>query len=255
MAVPLLTGTSLLEMRGVVHGFTTRAGGVSTGSRSSLNLALGRGSDRALVRENWRRTAQSLGQGWSEEDLVLVDQVHGADVLKVRAATGPWATAGAADAVVCTDKRLLLAVRTADCVPVLLAAPGGVAAAHAGWRGLVAGVLPATVRSLCDAAGVAPSDVVAVVGPHIGVDAYEVGPDVVRALIDAGLRRHRVCKMGPTGREHADLGHAAEDQLYAAGVGRVERLGVCTHSDSRFYSYRREGTSTGRLAAVIGMSA
>lgn len=245
----LLRTDALFAHNGLAHGFTTRAGGVSPAPRASLHLALRPDDEPAHVMENWERVARAVGS--TAERLVLLDQVHGAEVVVATGPTGPLSTLAPADGVVTAVPDLLLAVRTADCVPVLLAAPGGVGAAHAGWRGLVAGVLPRTVQALCAVAGCAPSEVVAAIGPHAGVDAYETGPAVVDALVGAGLARERVGVLGPRGREHAHLAHAAEDQLTRAGVRVVERVERCTVSDPEFFSHRRDGASTGRQAGVI----
>ncbi|MFK7929577.1 MAG: peptidoglycan editing factor PgeF [Myxococcota bacterium] len=253
MSIPLLRLPILQECPNVAHGFTTREGGVSRGPRASLHLAVRDGDVHADIVENWRRATEAIG--CEPAQLVLLDQVHGCEVVRVNTATGPLATAAAADGVVSCTPGLVLAVRTADCVPVLFAAPGGVAVAHAGWRGVVAGVVPQTVRALCEATGAAPSDVVAAVGPHAQVAAYEVGPAVVDALVGAGLRRERVSRMGAKGREHADLGQAVLDQLSALGVTQVQSAGACTMHEARFFSHRRDGSSTGRLAGLITLRA
>ena len=140
----------------------------------------------------------------------------------------------------------------ADCVPVLLAAPGAVGVAHAGWRGIAAGVVPATVHALVALAGCDPAAVTACIGPHIGVRAYETGDVVVDALVAAGLPRAEVAWEGPD-RLHADLGRAVEFQLQGAGVGTVERLHRCTATEPAFYSHRRDGPATGRLAGLVGL--
>lgn len=239
-----------LEVNPMVrHGFSTRWGGVSTGARSSLHLAVRDGDVAADVVENWRRALVGLAP--DVDRLVLLTQVHGARVVVAEEATGPRGTLGEADGVVTTVPGLVLAVRTADCVPVLFAAPGGVGAAHAGWRGLVAGVLQETVERLCEATGCAPSEIQAAVGPHAGPAAYEVGDEVVAALVSVGLERERVSQAGSRGRDHAKLGAAARDLLAAAGVTRVDDVGLCTIDDPRFFSHRRDGAGTGRQAGVI----
>jgi len=249
--VQLLRGVALGAVAGVVHGFTTRAGGVSEGGLATLNLAR-RPQERDAARvENWRRAIRALHPDLCSEAVALVHQVHGARALVVEAGRGPLEPVGEADALVTTVPGVVLAVRTADCVPVLLAAPGGVAAAHAGWRGTVAGVVPAAVRALCEATGADPAEVVAAVGPHIGGDAYEVGPEVVAGLRDAGLPDAAFLRPRPGARDHVDLGGAVEAQLRAAGVPHVDRLGACTFSEARFYSHRRDGASTGRQAALV----
>lgn len=236
----------------VPHGFTTRYGGVSRGPLDSLNLARRPGETDERLVENWSRVAAALGR--RAEDLVLLSQVHGRAVLRVRRPSGPLAVAGEADGLVTREPGLVLAARAADCVPVLLAGPRGgerpaVGAVHSGWRGTVQDVVGAAVAALCAEAECAPAQVRAAVGPCIGLAAYEVGEEVARELEAAGLGG---CVQRPPGaRAHADLGAAVELQLRRAGVGAVERLGICTVSDPRFYSHRGEGPETGRFAGVI----
>lgn len=244
--VPVLRAPALEAVR---HGFTTREGGISPPPRRGLHLAVKGPEQRDEVVENWRRLAASVG--FDPSRLALVDQVHGADVLVAERGLGAASTLGPADGLVTCRPGLVVAVRTADCVPVLFSAPNAVGAAHAGWRGLVAGVLPATAARLCELAGCEPADLVAAIGPCAGVDAYETGPGVPDALAAAGLDRGRVAGVAPSGREHTDLRAAAELQLRAAGIDRIDHVDVCTLSDPRMYSHRRDGPHTGRLAAFI----
>lgn len=239
----------------VAHGFTTRAGGVSTGALSSLNLARRPGETDAALRENWQRAVDALGVGASTAQVALLHQVHGAGVARVESGCGVLAVAATADGAVTCEPEVVLAVRTADCVPVLLAAPGAVGVAHAGWRGLVAGVLEATVAALCESSGCPPGDVVAGIGPHIQVDAYEVGDEVVDGIRARGLDPVTFTVMGRRGRPHVDLGVAAEALLRASGVGRVASVKRCTSADSAFYSHRRDGAATGRQAGLITLGA
>lgn len=245
--VPLLRSTTLDAVDGVRHGFTRRQGGVSPAPRDSLHLALRDGDDPDDVTENWRRATAALGT--TADRVALVHQVHGDAVRVVNAPTWPLAVAGEADGLITTTPGVVLAVRVADCVPVLIAGPRGVAAVHAGWRGLVAGVLPAAVRALRARLGAVP--LVAAVGPRAGVDAYETGEGVVDALVEAGLPRARISARGPAGRLHTDLGAAARLQLEAAGVDEVDVARACTISDRRFFSHRRDGAETGRQAALV----
>ena len=142
-------------------------------------------------------------------------------------------------------------MRVADCVPVLLAAPGGVAVAHAGWRGTVAGVVPQTVQALCEGTGCSPDQIVAAIGPCISGEAYEVGDEVVAGLRSAGLQDADF--MAPTNRAraHVDLGRAVAAQLEAAGVPQIDRIERCTQTDPELHSYRRDGPRAGRLAGLI----
>lgn len=249
--VPLLHGALLSLVRGVAHGFSTREGGVSEGSLGPLNLARRPEEREEALVENWRRVVAALAPGLAPERVAIVHQVHGADVLRVSRGRGPLAPMGEADALITTEPGLVLAVRTADCVPVLMAAPGGVAAAHAGWRGTVAGVVPAAVQALCEATGAPPARVVAAIGPHISGAAYEVGPEVVEGLRRAGVPEASFLRPGPGPRDHVDLGGAVEAQLRAAGVLRIDRVAGCTFGEPRFHSHRRDGAAAGRQAGLI----
>lgn len=244
---PLLRSQALEHAPGIFHGFTTREGGLSAGPLASLNLAARPGEDARVLRENWERVTRALHPDLGADAVALLEQVHGAEVAEVAAPAGPHRVVARADAAVTRVAGIVLAVRTADCVPVLLAAPGAIGVAHAGWRGTVAGVVPAAVRALCDLADLPPSEVHAVVGPHISGAAYEVGDEVVRGLRGAGLPEESFLRP----RRHVDLGGAVRAQLHAAGVGRIGSVQGCTARDHRFYSHRRDGPSTGRLAGVI----
>jgi len=155
------------------------------------------------------------------------------------------------DAAVTTRSDVVLAVRTADCVPVLFAAPGGVGAAHAGWRGVVSGVAAETLRALCEATGADPAAVQVAVGPHISRAVYEVGPEVIDALAAADLQTPSTVLRRPGHKPHVGLGAALDLQLRRLGVCQIEHLTQCTFLNPLFYSYRREGPGTGRQAAVI----
>tara|TARA_R110002072_G_scaffold154553_3_gene304612 strand:+ start:563 stop:1213 length:651 start_codon:yes stop_codon:yes gene_type:complete len=206
----------------------------------------------ALI-ENWSRVSRALGLEPSR--LALMSQVHGAKVIRATEASGPLAVLGQADALVTTVPGLLLATRAADCVPILLAAPGGVAAVHSGWRGTVANVVGAATRALCEAVGCAPEQVKAAIGPCISGPAYECGPDVAGALAESGLSPDDFLERGQGPREHVDLGRAVLAQLRELGVTQRERLEVCTEGDGRFFSHRGEGPLTGRFAGVIALGA
>lgn len=224
---------------------TTRAGGLSIGPYASLNLGTGTGDDQPKVRENRRRLRALL-----PAEPRWLRQVHGTDVVCADTVGEPCA----ADASWTAAPGVVCAVLVADCLPVLLAERHGrvVAAAHAGWRGLAAGVVENTVAAL-GAAGVAPRDLVAWLGPAIGPDAFEVGGEVLEAFrsVDhsapAAFRPGR----GQSGRWLADLYMLGRQRLARAGVHEVRGGGLCTMSDpARFYSYRRE-RATGRMAALI----
>ena len=159
-----------------------------------------------------------------------------------------------ADASVCTEPGLACTVQVADCLPVLFAAPAarGVAGAHAGWRGLASGVLEATVEALCDAAGCAPGEVQAWLGPCIGPRRFEVGSDVLQAFgADPAGDGHAHFRPHAPGKWLADLAGLARARLRAVGVTQLSGGDWCTVEDaSRFYSFRRDRV-TGRMVAAI----
>lgn len=230
----------LLARRGVAHFFGTRGG---PGGR--VLAAHERETDEELAALAGRPGAR----------LAHARQVHGARVVEGALAL---AAEGAleADALVTGSPELLVLVRVADCVPVLLADAAGarVAAVHAGWRGLVAGVLAEAVRAL----GGAPP-LAAAVGPCLSAARFEIGPEVAAAFVAAGLGPALRPRAGA--RPCADLRHAAALQLARAGVLELEGTDRCTWEDAaQFFSYRRDVThggapSTGRMLAVIGARA
>jgi len=189
---------------------------------------------------------------------VFLDQVHGADVVRLQP---DWHDDNApkADAAVSTDPELAVAILVADCLPVLFTAPGGVAGAHAGWRGLAAGVLENTVAELCSAAGCEPQDVQAWLGACIGPEAFEVGPEVVRAFGREPLERDQpgfLYRPNPEPRWRAGLPLLARERLMSVNVTRISGGQWCTLTDdSRFFSFRGEaaGRARGRMAACISL--
>jgi hypothetical protein len=237
----------------LTHGFTTRHGGVSEGEFASLNMGAKWGDDPEAVRENYRRVAEA--GGFHPEAFVQVRQVHGADVVRARTvvagaeADAIWHHRDDGDGVV-------VAVLTADCVPVLIADADAtvVAAVHSGWRGTVQGVVARTVETLLSA-GADAARLRAAIGPCIELDAFEVGEDVAAQFDDVHVRRH--CGARP----HVDLVAAVRQQLVGAGLHpqHVQRIGGCTHAEpERFFSYRRDAygrdTKTGQHLSFIGFA-
>ena len=228
---------ALAGIDGVRHGFFGRPGGVSEGVWSSLNVGLRSGDDPARIAANRARAAAALGL--APERLVTARQVHGTKALTV---TEPWPVDAApeADALVTDRPGLLLGVLAADCGPVLFADPeaGVVGAAHAGWKGALAGVLEATVEAMIEL-GAAPGRITAVLGPCIAQPSYEVGPEFVARFVAADPDHARF--FAPDGeRARFDLKGFVAAHLVAAGIGRVEVLPHDTCADeSRFFSYRR----------------
>lgn len=227
----------------VVALTTTRAGGVSAGACGSLNLAAHVDDDPKNVAENRRRLRTALALSGEP---AWLRQVHGTTV--VDAARGAGAEA---DASFTTEPGVVCAVLTADCLPVLFAARdgGAVAAAHAGWRGLLAGVLEATL----DALPVPNGELLAWLGPAISQPAFEVGGEVREQFVAERPESAAAFLANDRGRWQADLYALARLRLDAAGVGEVYGGGYCTHGDAeRFFSYRRD-PGCGRMASVIAI--
>lgn len=222
--------------RGAVVAASTRRGGVSRGPYHALNLGRSTADDPEAVSENRRRLLASVGA--SPERLVTAGQVHGARVVRV----DEPGHSPECDALLTTRPHLALAVTTADCMSILYAAPGAVAAAHSGWRGTAAGMPALALAAVCDAAGVSPAEVHVSFGPCIRVCCYEVGEEVAGDFPEAAVQRG-------AGRPHLDLPRAAKLQLEAAGLPAegIFDSGACTACDADlYYSYRRDGAVTGR---------
>ena len=247
------------RLPGVHALMTTRRGGYSAAPFDSMNLQEaprdGQGDDAAAVAQNQARLRAVVGA-----PLMLLNQVHGARVVRLTASdAAPGAPRHDADACVTTERGVVCSIQVADCLPVLFAAPGAVAAAHAGWRGLAAGVLEATLASLCSASTCEPDQVEVWLGPCIGPRRFEVGADVLGAFGVVANATHtpgatwQASRFEPlkTGKWLADLPGLARDRLTACGVGAVSGGTWCTVSDaSRFFSFRRDGV-TGRMVAAI----
>jgi YfiH family protein len=244
--VPLMRDPNLESRTKIAHGYTT----VQGGAHGPLTLAPHPTVAPDVLRGDWYRVVQALDGRLDVNQLVLLNQVHGGRVMVEPEPRGPWDVVGAGDGVVSTEVGRVLAIRTADCVPLLLAAPGGVGAAHAGWRGVVAGVVPATVEALCRAAKCDADALVASIGPHISGPSYEVGPEVVDGIASTGVPRSSFV-LGGHARAHVDLGAAVEWQLKAIGVGTIGKMAGCTFEDPQLHSHRREGTDSGRQVALI----
>lgn len=216
---------------GVVHGFSARL----DRQGDSLDLRSGAGADV------WERLAMEAGM--PDAPVAFASQVHGKAVL--RAAEG--GLVGEADAIWTDVPGLLLAIRTADCVPIVAVAGDAVGVIHAGWRGLAAGVIPAAVEVLR-----AHGPIHAVVGPAICIDCYEVGEEVVEGLARWVPEGDFVDRT--RSRPHVDPSAAATAQLRQLGVQTIERIAVCSQCDDRLWSYRQGGSNAGRQAGVIGLT-
>jgi YfiH family protein len=233
-----------LRAAGFAHGFATRRSGVSVGPFASLSFSRAK-EPREHVEENLRRLGRAVG--FDPALLFEVSQVHGASVVR-RQAGVPGARQEEADAIVVSGGAA--GVRVADCVPVLVGATGALeaaAAVHAGWRGVVAGVVGAALHEL------GPARKVAAIGPCIGACCFEVGQNVAQQIADAvGDAGVVASRAGDKAR--VDLRRAVRAQLRAAGLADedIEDVPGCTMCDpARFFSYRRDGEQSGRHLAVI----
>ncbi|MFH1465996.1 MAG: polyphenol oxidase family protein [Pseudomonadota bacterium] len=237
MTSPLLRSSLLAGLPGVVHGFTTRALYIPPPPPEASDPAALAGALEAL--------------GAPGAEVAMLDQVHGARV-HVLAPGGPRWPVGPGDALVSTLPGAVVYVRVADCVPILIAGPRGVAAIHAGWRGTVAGVIQAAVAALRVATGHAPGELRAAMGPAIGPCCFEVGPEVVAGL-EAHAPRELFLHPRPGQRPAVDLRAVCRHIIEELGIGQVEEIGPCTRCDRRFHSWRRDGPAAGRQAALIGV--
>lgn len=246
----------LLEKAGVPHAFSTRHGGISPAPFDSLNLGnpnnCGIQDDYERIWENYKLLQAACGSAGRE--LCRVHQVHGAGV--VRAARGvAFDVHQKADAIVSDDPARVVSVRVADCVPVLLSTADGrmVAAVHAGWRGVIAGVVFSALKAMEAGGHARPSEVIAAIGPSISGDAFEVGPEVV-AEFRGKFGSAAPVKDRDGGKGSVDLREAIRLQLQRSGVGadQIDASDRCTFRDSEeFFSHRRDRGITGRMAAII----
>lgn len=231
---------------GVIAGTTLRAGGTSAGPYASLNLGAHVGDDPEAVRENRRRFVAACGL---PVEPPWLRQVHGRRVV----AAGSGSPAAPADAIVADRPGAVCAVLTADCLPVVFASSSGreIAVAHAGWRGLLTGVLEATLGALATP----PPELLAWLGPAISQAAFEVGDEVREAFVrsDPGAAAH--FRPNDRGRWQADLYGLARGRLERCGVRQVFGGGRCTFGEpAAFFSYRRDGRC-GRMATFACMLA
>ena len=252
MSVEVIRSTSLVD---VPHGFLGRRGGVSIGICEGLNVGTGSNDDREAIAENRRRAIAAVMAGAA---LATVHQVHSGEAIFVEA---PWPhdERPKADAMVTDRPGILLGILTADCVPILFAdeAAGVIGAAHAGWRGAIAGVTDATLE-LMERHGAARDRVAAAIGPAIAQSSYEVDDSLRQRFFDEDEANARFFIDGPRGKPHFDLPAYVAHRLLLAGVGTIERLALDTSAQpDRFFSYRRsthEGQADyGRLISAIAL--
>lgn len=232
--------------KAVRAAFTLRTGGVSAPPFDSLNVGAHVGDDAAAVAENRRRVRVHLEL---PEEPLWLEQVHGIEVVDLDGMHSSSLTVPTADGAIARRAGKVCVMQVADCMPVLFAARDGsaVAASHAGWRGLAAGVLEATVMRL----GVSPRELIAWLGPAIGPEHFEVGGEVRAAFLQHDAAAVRAFTANARGRWQCDLVALARRRLAVLGVSAVFGGEWCTYADpARFFSYRRD-RQCGRMAALI----
>ncbi len=229
----------LEAIEGIAHGFFTRTGGVSTGIYKGLNCGPGSNDDPTAVELNRARVAVALGV--APENLLSLYQIHSAKALTV---TEPWTDDARpqADGMATATPGIALGILTADCAPVLFADPKAkvIGAAHAGWRGAVAGVVEATLDEM-EKLGAHRADITAVVGPAISQKHYEVGADLRdQVLADDAGNAHFFLPTDKPDHWRFDLDAYVVHRLKAASTGKVSATGECTYADeTHFFSFRR----------------
>jgi len=248
-----------LEAAGFQNAFSTRLGGVSDFPVNSLNLAGFSEDARENIYENRRRFLQLFPSGMR---IAAVYQCHGSAVKSIESEADITDSDDRADAMVSTLDDVLLGVKTADCVPVLIADPasGAFAAAHAGWRGTVASIVVKTVGMMRERFGSDPSKMISAIGPAATVRQYEIGEDVLKAFAENFVGSEKYFVPTRLGHARVDLHAANRDQLLSCGLNaeNISTAPFCTMERTDiFFSYRREkklNGKTGRLLSVIGKS-
>jgi YfiH family protein len=235
----MIEASELKSAKTLRHGFFTRKGGHSSGLFASLNCGFGSGDDKPTVARNRAAAGENLGV--MDSNLLTVWQWHSADVIVAEASWDALAPPRG-DAIVTTTPGLAIAVLTADCAPLLFADEdaGVIGAAHAGWKGALAGVSDATI-AVMEENGARRDRITAIIGPTISQKAYEVGPDFATQFI-AETPDNADFFIPSTRARHQmfDLPAYLKRRMTQQGVGRVVDMGLCTYSDEdRFYSYRR----------------
>lgn len=240
----MLTAKNLSAMPNITHGFFTREGGVSTGIYASLNCGMGSGDDKALVQKNRDIATKKLGVS----KLCIAYQIHSANVLIV---DKPFTTPPELDALVTATPGLAVGILTADCAPVLLAEPNAnvVAAAHAGWKGALTGVLEATIQTM-RSLGAEPEHIVAAIGPSICQQSYEVDGVFHARFMEQDPQNDIYFLPARAGHFLFDLPGYCKDRLANAGIHNINILAHDTYCDeNRFFSFRR---ATHRKETVYG---
>lgn len=236
----------------LVHAIFARAGGVSPQPWASLNMSVSTGDSAEHTRANRERAFAALDL--PPANFMDVWQVHGNETVKADAPRGDGPSTQA-DGLITDRPGLALFQRFADCAPILLYDPGhhALGIVHAGWRGAVNRAAASPVKAMVEAYGTRPADLIAGIGPAIGPDRYQVGPEVVEAVRRVFPEADDLI-IQKEGRTHFDLWAANARVLREAGVEQIEIAGLCTatHTD-HFFSHRAEAGKTGRFGALIAL--
>ena len=257
----------LLNAIGVTHAFSTRIGGISPPPFDSLNLgnpapSTGIQDSAENIQHNFARLFSGLGM--ADAPMASVHQVHGCAVALLRAEDeGEYSESAAAeiqdrfrgqtqaDAIVSDVSSAVLAIRIADCAPILLASDDGriVSAIHAGWRGVVSGVVARSIAEI-NTLGIQAEKIIAAIGPAISMKYFEVGAEVAQAFVSAGLGA--AVETAGYSKPHIDLAGAIKLQLRQCGITHIDGGNLCTYANAAdFYSHRRDHGLTGRMVAII----
>lgn len=261
--VTYLTYPAFEKLEGIIHGFSTRLGGVSRGIYSSMNLSFTRGDEEEAVKENYRRIAQSIG--FRTDDIVTSDQTHTANVRKVTEADrGKGITVPRdyqdVDGMVTNVPGLVLTTFYADCVPLYFADPVKrvIGLSHSGWRGTVAKIGKVTVEKMKEEYGCHPEDILAAIGPSICQECYEVSEDVIEEFKTAfaGEYQERLYYKKKNGKYQLNLWETNRLIFLEAGIpeANISMPGICTCCNPEFlFSHRASHGKRGNLAAFLGL--
>ena len=250
-----MTKMSLCFPENIRYRFFSRKNGVSEGDFSSLNCSVRVGDDPVKVRENMRRVAGNLG--CTVEKLFVLHQTHSSIVIPVTTKE-PFEKTPYGDALVTNQPNVFLGIKTADCAPVLMADPerGIIAAAHAGWRGAVGGILENTIETMIKM-GAETQNIIALIGPCIAPQSYEVGEDMKEEFLKGDLKASSFFVPAEAGKYRFDLPGYVLARLERAGIGAAEWVGKDTYAlEKDYFSHRRssqKGESCGRQISVIGL--
>ena len=261
--VTYLTYPAFEKLEGIIHGFSTRLGGVSRGIYSSMNLSFTRGDEESCVKENYRRIAQAIG--FRTDDIVTSDQTHTANVRKVTEADrGKGITVPRdyqdVDGMVTNVPGLVLTTFYADCVPLYFVDPVKcvIGLSHSGWRGTVAKIGKATVEKMKEEYRCHPEDILAAIGPSICQDCYEVSEDVIEEFKTAfaGEYQERLYYKKKNGKYQLNLWETNRLIFLEAGIpeANISMPGICTCCNPEFlFSHRASHGKRGNLAAFLGL--